>query len=94
MIVAYFAVLMAGKAFALWRQPSRPRPYTGCSPRFTNTRTSRTTSCPRRKERENRTTPSDRARARWLFRLLISKSKSISGAEPGWRYANAAFRSP
>ena len=93
LIVAYFAVLMAGKAY----RPSGDNPPAR-GPTRGALRASRTREphAPHR-VRDGRNEPDHPIRpgTRTLaIRLLISKSKSISDAEPGWRYANAAFRSP
>ena len=98
LIVAYFAVLMAGKAFAPLETTLPPAALTGVlsalheHANLTHHIVSATGG-----DTENRTTPSDRAHARWPFgyrkRNLIREMTPMT-PNPGWRCTKAAFRSP
>ena len=98
LIVAYFAVLMAGKAFAPLETTLPPAALTGVLSALHEhaNLTHHIVSVDGRRHGRNRTTPSDRAHARWPFgyrkRNLIREM--TPRANPGWRCTKAAFRSP
>jgi acyl-CoA synthetase (AMP-forming)/AMP-acid ligase II len=100
LIVAYFAVLMAGKAFAPLETTLPPAALTGVLSALHEhaNLTHHIVSARTGETRENRTIPSDRAHARWPFvyrkRNLIREMPMPTTRNPGWRCTKAAFRSP